>query len=79
MLIEVVLVMVLDICVVCDVIRGGLVFFLNEMVEVVGVSIEIDEIVVFFCVEVKGICEIFGLDLFYFVNEGMLVMFVFKV
>ncbi|WP_428523509.1 hydrogenase expression/formation protein HypE [Roseibium sp.] len=59
-----------------DATRGGLASSLNEMAEAAGVSIEIDETAVPLRAEVKGICEILGLDPLYLANEGTLVMFV---
>ncbi|MET1413751.1 hydrogenase expression/formation protein HypE [Roseibium sp. HPY-6] len=59
-----------------DATRGGLASALNEMAAAAGVSIEIDETAVPLRNEVKGICEILGLDPLYLANEGTLVLFV---
>lgn len=59
-----------------DATRGGLSAVLNEMAEASGVSIEIDETALPLRTEVKGMCEILGLDPLYLANEGTLVLFV---
>lgn len=59
-----------------DATRGGLASSLNEMAEASGVGIEIDETVLPLRAEVRGVCEILGLDPLYLANEGTLVMFV---
>lgn len=59
-----------------DATRGGLASALNEMAEAAGVGIEIDETAVPLRAEVKGVCEILGLDPLYLANEGTLVLFV---
>lgn len=59
-----------------DATRGGLASALNEMAEAAGVSIEIDETALPLRAEVKGMCEILGLDPLYLANEGTLVLFV---
>ena len=59
-----------------DATRGGLASALNEMAEAAGVGIEIDEAVLPIRTEVKGMCEILGLDPLYLANEGTLVAFV---
>ena len=59
-----------------DATRGGVASALNEMAEAAGVSIEIDEEVLPIRTEVKGMCEILGLDPLYLANEGTLVLFV---
>ncbi|MCR9087655.1 MAG: hydrogenase expression/formation protein HypE [Rhodobacteraceae bacterium] len=59
-----------------DATRGGLASALNEMAEAAGVSIEIDEASLPLRAEVKGMCEILGLDPLYLANEGTLVLFV---
>jgi hydrogenase expression/formation protein HypE len=46
------------------------------MAEAARVSIEIDETAVPLRAEVKGMCEVLGLDPLYLANEGTLVMFV---
>lgn len=59
-----------------DATRGGLASALNEMAEAASVSIEIDEASLPLRAEVKGMCEILGLDPLYLANEGTLVLFV---
>ncbi|MEM8836478.1 MAG: hydrogenase expression/formation protein HypE [Pseudomonadota bacterium] len=59
-----------------DATRGGLASALNEMAEAAGVGIEIDEASLPLRPEVKGMCEILGLDPLYLANEGTLVLFV---
>lgn len=59
-----------------DATRGGVASALNEMAEASGVGIEIDEIALPLRAEVKGMCEILGLDPLYLANEGTLVLFV---
>ncbi|MBR9837216.1 MAG: hydrogenase expression/formation protein HypE [Rhodobacteraceae bacterium] len=59
-----------------DATRGGLASALNEMAEAAGVSVELDEASLPLRPEVKGMCEILGLDPLYLANEGALVLFV---
>lgn len=59
-----------------DCTRGGLASALNEMAIEAGVAIEIDEAAVPLRDEVRGVCEILGLDPLYLANEGTLVLFV---
>ncbi|TYB80628.1 hydrogenase expression/formation protein HypE [Maritimibacter fusiformis] len=59
-----------------DCTRGGLASALNEIAEAAGVSVEIDEEALPLRDEVKGTCEILGLDPLYLANEGRLVLFV---
>ena len=59
-----------------DATRGGLASALTEMAEAAGVSIVIDEEPLPLRAEVKGMCEILGLDPLYLANEGTLVLFV---
>jgi hydrogenase expression/formation protein HypE len=58
-----------------DATRGGLASALNEMAEAAGVGIEIGETDLPLRDEVKGMCEILGLDPLYLANEGTLVLF----
>lgn len=58
-----------------DATRGGLAAALNEMAAAAGVGIEIDEAKVPLRTEVRGVCEILGLDPLYLANEGTLVLF----
>ncbi|MEJ1999519.1 MAG: hydrogenase expression/formation protein HypE [Maritimibacter sp.] len=53
-----------------DATRGGLASALNEMAEAADVGIEIDETDLPLRDEVKGMCEILGLDPLYLANEG---------
>ena len=59
-----------------DLTRGGLASALNEMAESAQLTIEIEEDKVPIRDEVRGMCEILGLDLLYLANEGTLVLFV---
>ncbi|KNG92218.1 hydrogenase expression/formation protein HypE [Pseudaestuariivita atlantica] len=61
-----------------DATRGGLASALNEMAEAAGVTVEIEEDRLPLRPEVKGMCEILGLDPLYLANEGTLVLFVPK-
>ena len=58
-----------------DATRGGLASALNEIAEASSVSIKIDEACVPLRKEVRGVCEILGLDPLYLANEGALVLF----
>lgn len=57
-----------------DVIRGGLVSVLNEWVNSFRVKIVIEEEKIFLKEEMKGICEILGLEFYALVNEGVFVL-----
>jgi hydrogenase expression/formation protein HypE len=59
-----------------DATRGGLASALNEIADAAGVAIEIMEADLPLRAEVKGVCEILGLDPLYLANEGTLVLFV---
>lgn len=56
--------------------RGGLVTALNEIARASKVGVEIDEIAIPLRDEVKGACELLGLDPLAVANEGKLVAFV---
>ena len=58
-----------------DATRGGLASALNEIAEAANVGIEILETSLPLRTEVKGVCEILGLDPLYLANEGTLVLF----
>lgn len=58
-----------------DATRGGLASALNEIAAAAGVGIEIEETDLPLRTEVKGVCEILGLDPLYLANEGTLVLF----
>jgi len=57
-----------------DVTRGGLATVLNEIAGASGVSIEIEEDKTPLRKEVKGFCEILGLDPLYLANEGKIAI-----
>lgn len=57
-----------------DATRGGIATVLNEMAEASGVAIEIDEAATPLREEVRGFCEILGLDPLYLANEGKIVV-----
>jgi hydrogenase expression/formation protein HypE len=59
-----------------DATRGGLASALNEIADAAGVGVEITEADLPLRPEVKGVCEILGLDPLYLANEGTLVLFV---
>jgi hydrogenase expression/formation protein HypE len=59
-----------------DATRGGLASALNEMAEAAGLGVTIEEEALPLRDEVKGMCEILGLDPLYLANEGTLVLFV---
>ncbi|MGZ9409931.1 MAG: hydrogenase expression/formation protein HypE [Methylocystis sp.] len=56
--------------------RGGVAIVLNEIAEAAQVAIEIDEAVTPLRDEVRGFCEILGLDPLYLANEGKIVAIV---
>jgi hydrogenase expression/formation protein HypE len=57
-----------------DATRGGLATVLNEIAEVSNLSIEIDEVAMPLREDVRGFCEILGLDPLYLANEGKAVV-----
>jgi hydrogenase expression/formation protein HypE len=59
-----------------DATRGGIASALNEMAEASGVGILLSEPDLPLREEVRGMCEILGLDPLYLANEGTLVLFV---
>jgi len=59
-----------------DATRGGVATVLNEIAAAAAVEIVIDESTVPIREEVKGVCEILGLDPLYLANEGKLVAIV---
>lgn len=59
-----------------DATRGGLASALNEMAAEAGVAVELDEASLPLRPEVRGVCEILGLDPLYLANEGTMVLFV---
>jgi len=59
-----------------DLTRGGLASALNEIAEAAGIAIAIDEGRVPVREEVKGACEILGLDPLYVANEGRFIAFI---
>jgi hydrogenase expression/formation protein HypE len=56
-----------------DATRGGVATVLNEIADAAGVEIVVDEAALPIREEVKGVCEILGLDPLYLANEGKLV------
>jgi len=65
-----------DIHVLRDPTRGGVASALNEIAASAAVGIEIDETRIPVPEEVRGACEILGLDPLYIANEGKLLAFV---
>lgn len=59
-----------------DASRGGVATVLNEFAETSEVAIRLEESVIPVRTEVRGVCEILGLDALYFANEGKLVAIV---
>ena len=59
-----------------DLTRGGLASALNEIAQAARLQIDIDEVMVPVREEVRGACEILGLDPLYVANEGRFVAFV---
>jgi len=53
--------------------RGGAATVLNEIAEASGVGLEVDESRIPLRAEVRGLCEILGLDPLYLANEGKIV------
>jgi hydrogenase expression/formation protein HypE len=54
--------------------RGGLVATLNEWAGASGLGLAVDEVAIPLRQEVRGACEILGLDPFYVANEGKVVV-----
>ena len=59
-----------------DLTRGGLASALNEIAKAAELQIDIDEMAIPVKEEVRGACEILGLDPLYVANEGRFVAFV---
>ena len=59
-----------------DLTRGGLATVLNELVDMTGSGISIDESSVPVEDPVKGLCEMLGFDPFYLANEGKVLIIV---
>jgi hydrogenase expression/formation protein HypE len=59
-----------------DLTRGGLSSALNEIARSARVGVEINERAIPICEQVRGACEIFGLDPLYVANEGKMIAFV---
>ncbi|MCA0995507.1 hydrogenase expression/formation protein HypE [Alloyangia pacifica] len=59
-----------------DATRGGLASALNEMAAEAGVTVTLEDADLPIRDEVRGMCELLGLDPLYLANEGTLVMFV---
>jgi len=59
-----------------DATRGGIASALNELAGAAGVGVMIEEEALPLHPEVRGLCEILGLDPLYLANEGTLVAFV---
>lgn len=56
-----------------DATRGGIATVLNEIAASAGVGIDVDETAVPIQPDVRGLCEILGLDPLYLANEGKLI------
>ncbi|MDQ7072528.1 MAG: hydrogenase expression/formation protein HypE [Gammaproteobacteria bacterium] len=59
-----------------DATRGGLATVLNEFAGDSGVAIQLDQTAIPVRAEVRGVCEVLGLDPLYLANEGKLVAIV---
>jgi len=59
-----------------DATRGGIATVLNEFAEASNVAITLEEAAIPTRTEVRGMCEILGLDPLYLANEGKLVAIV---
>ena len=57
-----------------DATRGGIAAVLNEWAVASDVCIEIEEHTVVICDEVRGICELLGMEPFEFANEGTFIL-----
>jgi hydrogenase expression/formation protein HypE len=57
-----------------DATRGGLATVVNEIADASGVGIALDEAAIPLREDVKGFCEILGLDPLYLANEGKIVV-----
>ncbi|ARN81183.1 hydrogenase expression/formation protein HypE [Methylocystis bryophila] len=57
-----------------DATRGGVATVLNEIAEASNIALEIEEAATPIRAEVKGFCEILGLDPLYLANEGKIVI-----
>lgn len=65
-----------DVHVLRDPTRGGVASVLNEIAKAAGVGVTITETAIPVAEEVRGACEILGLDPLYVANEGKLLAFV---
>jgi hydrogenase expression/formation protein HypE len=65
-----------DVHVLRDPTRGGVASALNEIAQAARVGVKLDEAAIPLDEEVRGACEILGLDPLYVANEGKLVAFV---
>jgi hydrogenase expression/formation protein HypE len=74
-LVEAILSVCNDVHVLRDPTRGGLTSALNEIAQAAAVGIRLSEASIPISEEVKGACEILGLDPLYVANEGKLVAF----
>lgn len=59
-----------------DATRGGVATVLNEFAQASGVAMELDENTLPLRPEVRGVCELLGLDPLYLANEGKLIAIV---
>src|SRR6202521_4078462 len=75
-LVEAILTVTNDVHVLRDPTRGGLASVLNEIAQMAGVGIRLHEASIPISEEVKGACEILGLDPLYVANEGKVLAIV---
>jgi hydrogenase expression/formation protein HypE len=75
-LVEAILSVCKDVHVFRDPTRGGVTSALSEIAQIAGVGMHLDEAQIPITEEVKGACEILGLDPLYVANEGKLIAIV---
>ncbi len=64
----------LDIHALRDATRGGLAAVMNEWAQAAAVTIELNEQAIPVCDEVRGLCELYGIEPFHLANEGTFVL-----
>ncbi len=64
----------LDIHALRDATRGGLAAVVNEWAQAATVTIELNEAAIPVCDEVRGLCELYGMEPFQLANEGTFIL-----
>jgi len=64
----------LDIHALRDATRGGLAAVVNEWAQASAVAIELNEAAIPVCDEVRGLCELYGMEPFQLANEGTFIL-----